>query len=168
MPIARDLLAELDYECSLTRKTIALVPEAKSGWRPHVKSSTIGELAAHLASLPNWVSRTLDASEFDLAPILGKKFEVPAASGTADFLARFDANWKSARESIAKASDEHLTQPWTLKHGGKVLATLPRVAALRSFVMSHSIHHRGQMTVYLRLLDVPLPAIYGPTADTPL
>jgi uncharacterized damage-inducible protein DinB len=168
MSLARALIAELDHENASTRKLIGLVPEAKFGWRPHEKSWTIGELATHLSSLPTWVGRVLDAAELDLAPILGTKFEVPAKWGREDVLARFDANWKSAREAIARASDEHLMHPWILKKGGDVLATLPRIAALRSFVFSHTIHHRGQLSVYLRLLDVPLPAIYGPTADAPL
>jgi len=168
MTLTQTLLPELDHENASTRKLIDLVPEAGFGWRPHPKSWTIGELATHLSSLPTWVGRVLDATELDLAPILGTRFEVPAKWGRADVLARFDANWKSAREAIARASDAELMHPWTLKRGTTVLATLPRIAALRSFVMSHAIHHRGQLTVYLRLLDVPLPGIYGPTADAPL
>jgi len=165
MPLSRSLLAEIDHENPSTRKLIDLVPDSRFAWRPHAKSMTIGELAAHLASLPTWFARVLDASELDLAPVLGTKFEVPGTWRRADVLARFDANWKSAREALARATDDHLMQPWTLKKGGTILATLPRTAALRSFVLSHSIHHRGQLTVYLRLLDVPLPGIYGPTAD---
>lgn len=168
MSLSRALIAELDHENASTRKLIALVPDAKFGWRPHAKSWTIGELATHLSNLPTWVGRVLDATELDLAPILGTRFEVPAKWGREDVLARFDANWKTASEAIARSTDAELTQLWTLRKGAAVLATLPRIAALRSMVISHSIHHRGQLSVYLRLLDVPLPAIYGPTADAPL
>ncbi|MFN0006379.1 MAG: DinB family protein [Planctomycetota bacterium] len=168
MSLSRTLLSELDHENASTRKLIELVPDARFAWRPHPKSWTVGELAAHLSSLPTWITRILDATEFDLAPILGTRFEVPARWGLADVLARFDSNWESARGAIARASDADLERPWTLKRGSSVLGTMPRIAALRSFVMSHAIHHRGQLTVYLRLLDVPLPGIYGPTADAPL
>lgn len=165
MTIAKGLLAEIDHENASTRKLIDLIPDSKFGWRPHPKSWTIGELATHLANLPTWAARTLDASELDLAPIFGKTFKVPEKWGRLDVLALFDANWKAAREGLAKASDERLMQLWTLRKGDAVLAKLPRIAALRSFIMSHSIHHRGQLTVYLRLVDVPLPNVYGPTAD---
>lgn len=168
MSLSETLLPEIDQENASTRKLIGLVPEAKFGWRPHRKSWTIGELATHLSNIPTWVARTLDASELDVAPILGRTWKVPEVWGRPDVLALFDASWNSARAAIASASDEHLMQPWTLKKGGTVLATLPRIAALRSFVVSHSIHHRGQLSVYLRLLDVPLPGIYGPTADEPM
>ena len=168
MTLSKALLAEIDHENASTRKLIDLVPDAKFSWRPHRKSMTIGELATHLANGPAWVGRVLDATEFDLATILGATWKPPEVWGRPQVVESFDAGWGAARAKIAAATDADLMHPWTLRRGPDVVATLPRIAALRSFVISHMIHHRGQMTVYLRLLDVPLPGIYGPTADAAL
>jgi uncharacterized damage-inducible protein DinB len=141
------------------------VPEAKTGFRPHPKSWTLGELGTHLANIPTWTLGTMNATELDLAPPGGPAWKSPTFESAAATLNMLDRNVRAARECLAKASDADFLVPWTLKKGGQALFTLPRIACVRSFILSHMIHHRGQLTVYLRLCDVPLPSIYGPTAD---
>lgn len=164
MPLRDALLPEFDHEMASTRKVLERVPDADAAWRPHPKSWSLGDLSAHLANIPYWGSLTLTENEYDLAPPGGsaprRKFE-----GTAANVKDFDGKVSAARVALAAASDADLMAPWTLKKGGKNMFTLPRVAVLRSLVLSHMIHHRGQLTVYLRLRDVPLPNLYGPTAD---
>jgi len=163
MPIAQTLLPEFDIEMANTRNALALVPEQHAAWKPHAKSYSLGDLAAHIATLPHWASMTIRESSFDLAaPQDGSGREFTT---TARLLERFDEVVGKARPALQAASDEQLMGPWTLKHGAHEIFTMPRLAVLRSFVMNHLIHHRGQLTVYLRLKDVPLPQIYGPTAD---
>jgi uncharacterized damage-inducible protein DinB len=163
MPIAQSLLPEFDIEMANTRAALALVPEAHASWKPHARSYSLGDLATHVATLPYWASMTLQESSFDLAaPQDGSGREFTT---TPRLLERFDDVVRKARTALEAASDEQLMGPWTLKHGAQEIFTMPRVAVLRSFVMNHLIHHRGQLTVYLRLKDVPLPQIYGPTAD---
>jgi uncharacterized damage-inducible protein DinB len=168
MPIAQSLLPEFDQETAKTRQLIALGPEGKSAWKPHPKSFSLGDLGLHLANLLSWCRTTIETSELDLAPPGGPGFTPARFSSLADTLRTFDANLKAARAALAKATDAELTAPWTLKKGGDVLFTLPKIACLRAFVLNHMIHHRGQLDVYLRLLDVPLPQVYGPTADVPM
>lgn len=165
MAIRDGLLPELDQELATTRTLLALVPEAKTSFRPHPKSWTLGELALHLANLLTWLPSTLRATELDLDPPAGPRFVPPKFESAAATLRTFDANAKAARAALAAASDAELAVPWTLKKRGQAMFTLPRLACLRSFVLNHLIHHRGQLTVYLRLVDVPLPPVYGPTAD---
>lgn len=159
------ILAEFDPEWASTRKLVALAPQARAEWRPHAKSMTLGGLVTHLANLPTWVERTLRASELDLAPPGGPAWTPPTFQSVAATLATLDRNVAAARECIATTGDADFDVPWTLKKAGVALFTLPRSACLRSFVMNHMIHHRGQLTVYLRLCDVALPQVYGPTAD---
>jgi uncharacterized damage-inducible protein DinB len=165
MTLAQTLLPEFDQEMASTRKLLALVPKARTGWKPHPKSWSLADLSVHVANLPVWAVLTMKSSELDLAPPGGKAFQSPTFSSTDATVKTFDANAAQARAAIAAASDADLLAPWTLKKGGVTMFTLPRAACLRSFVMNHLIHHRGQLTVYLRLCDVPLPPIYGPTAD---
>lgn len=159
------LLPELDQELATTRTLLAAVPAAKASFRPHPKSWTLGELSLHLANLLTWLPMTLKATELDLDPPGGKKFVPPRFESPAATLAMFDETARAARAALAAASDDELRVPWTLKKHGQAMFTLPRAACVRSFVMNHLIHHRGQLTVYLRLLGVPVPSIYGPTAD---
>jgi len=161
MTISEALLPEYDHEMATTRRLLERVPEARFEWRPHERSMTIGKLAGHLAGIPFWCTATLDATELDLDTMPMQ----PTPATRADLLAVFDAKVAKARAGLAAASDPELLAPWTLKKGGQVFFTMPRISAIRSFVMNHSIHHRGQLSVYLRLNDVPLPPIYGPTAD---
>jgi uncharacterized damage-inducible protein DinB len=160
--LSAGLLPELDQEMAATRTCLERLPEDKLDWRPHPKSWTLGELSAFMAILPTWVTTTIALDSLDLAgtPQTGK----PARSRAA-LLESFDNHVAAAREALRDATDEHLMGPWTLLKGGKTLLTQPRSAILRGFALNHLIHHRGQLTVYLRLLDVPVPAIYGPSAD---
>jgi uncharacterized damage-inducible protein DinB len=166
MALSEALLPEFDHEMANTRKSLERAPEDKFGWKPHAKSPTLGWLATHLAMLPGWAVYTLEQDSLDLAPP-GGPAPAPAAEAKsrAELLEMFDRNTSQARAAIAGASDQRLLEPWSLLKGGTVILTMPRTAVLRGFVMNHSIHHRAQLGVYLRLNDVPVPALYGPSAD---
>ncbi len=164
MPLSAALLPEFDHEMSNTRRTLERVPENRFDWAPHEKSMKMGGLATHLSNLPSWASLTISSDSFDMAPE-GKPIRVPPAQSNSELLETFDKNVAAARSAIAAASDEELFKPWTLLSNGNKLLELPKIAVIRSFVMNHSIHHRAQLGVYLRLNDVPVPSIYGPSAD---
>ena len=164
MAVKDALLPEFDHEMGTTRRLLERVPQADLAWKPHAKSFSLGQLASHVANIPHWVDATLDFTVFDLATI-GDDARPAQPTEVAPILAAFDANVKKARAKIDAQPDPAFFAPWTLKQDGHEVFTMPKVAVLRSFIMNHLIHHRGQMTVYLRLRDVPLPAIYGPTAD---
>jgi uncharacterized damage-inducible protein DinB len=166
MSIAESLLPEFDHETATTRTLLERVPEAKAEWKPHVKSMSLGHLASHIANIPRWASATLERTEFDVSPPMGSELMTPAFDSLVRVLERYDASVKAAREVLCRTSDGELMVPWTLKNGGRKMFSMPRASVFRSFVMNHAVHHRGQLSVYLRLLDVPLPSIYGPTADT--
>jgi uncharacterized damage-inducible protein DinB len=165
MSISDALLPEFDHEMANTRKTLERVPLDKSDWKPHEKSMAMGPLAIHLAEMPGWVVETINKDALDLAPPDAPPYERPQVNSQADLLAMFDKNVAAARDALAGVSDEHLFQPWTLLSGGQTILTLPRIGVIRGFVISHSIHHRAQLGVYLRLNDIPVPSIYGPSAD---
>lgn len=166
MSIAQSILPEFDHETGNTRKVLDRVPEAHVAWKPHAKSYSLGDLALHIANIPTWTAVTLLQSELDMAPPqAGAAPPKRVWESRAVLLKTFDENVASARGVIAETNDVEMMKPWTFKMGGQVRFTQPKVAVLRSFVLSHSIHHRAQLTVYLRLKDVPLPFIYGPTAD---
>jgi uncharacterized damage-inducible protein DinB len=160
MAIKDALLAEYDHEMGTTRKLLERIPDNKLAWRPHAKSMAFGEIASHLGNIPNWAAPILNDSSFDLANVPHQE----AKTSRAEILAFFDASSGSTRRLMDKSDAEYLA-PWTLKRGGQLMFTLPRVAAFRSFVLNHTIHHRGQLSVYLRLNDIPVPSIYGPSAD---
>ena len=164
MPISQALLPEFDHEMATTRRVLERVPEGNYDWKPHEKSMTIGRLAGHVAELPGWVPVTLEREKFDMATD-GAQFPSLTASSRKSLLEAFDKNVATARKAIAAASDEQFMKNWSLIHQGKPVFTMPRAAVLRSFTLSHIIHHRGQLSVYLRLNNVPVPAIYGPSAD---
>jgi len=164
MTIAESMLPEFDREMTNTRKVLERVPEAHHAWKPHEKSYTMGELALHLANIPTWTAITLKQSELDVGASGGKPARREFTTRQA-LLETFDANVTAAREAIVSTPDEEMMKPWTLKDGGRVVFTMPKAAVLRSWIFNHPIHHRGQLTVYLRMKDVPLPNIYGPTAD---
>jgi uncharacterized damage-inducible protein DinB len=165
MSISASLLPEFDLEMANTRKALERVPDDKLDWKPHEKSMSMGGLATHLANLPIWTVFTVNQDSLDLAPPGGESFRVEEKRTRQEILEDFDKNVAAARDAVAGASDEELLKPWSLLKGGVTLMTLPKIAVLRSFVMNHVIHHRGQFTVYLRLNDVPVPSIYGPSAD---
>jgi uncharacterized damage-inducible protein DinB len=164
MPIKDALLPEYDHEMGTTRRLLERTPEAEFTWKPHDKSMSLGQLAGHIASIPHWCGAIIDNSVFD-ASTAGEDARPSPPKSVADLLASFDKRVTAARATLAATGDEAMLAPWTFKQGDHVIFTMPRVAALRSFVMNHLIHHRGQFSVYLRLRNVPLPSIYGPTAD---
>ena len=165
MAFSQALLPEFDHEMANTRKTLERIPDNKFGWKPHEKSFAMGALASHLANIPNWATIAVKQDSIDVAPVGQEPLKTPQANSNAELLAIFDKNIADARAAIAGADDQLLMGSWTLLSGGKTVLTMPRVAVLRSFVMNHSIHHRAQLGVYLRLNDIPVPSIYGPSAD---
>ena len=167
MPIRDALLPEYDQEMATTRKVLDRLPEDKFGWRPHPKSFSMKDLAVHVATIPAWLVETLNRTELDFAPVGGPPYEPPKAESKAELIAMFDKGVTDGRAVLAKASDQDMMTPWTLLAGGNPIFTMPRIACIRGFVMNHMIHHRAQLGVYLRLNDVPVPQMYGPTADEP-
>jgi uncharacterized damage-inducible protein DinB len=165
MPIADLLLPELDSELATTRRVLERVPDGHGEWKPHEKSFPMGHLAQLVARLPGWTALMMARTEVDISPKDGPQFPGYSYETTATLLAEFDRNAAAAREAIARASDDDFQVPWTLKKGGQVLATMSRYQMLRSMVLNHLVHHRAQLGVYLRLVDVPVPQMYGPTAD---
>ena len=161
MALNQALLPEFDHEMQTTRRTLERVPEDKLTWKPHDKSMTMGALATHLATINGWAEAILGTESFDVSTAPPN----PELKSRAELLTAFDKSVASARKAMEKASDAELMKPWSLISAGKTVFTLPRVAVLRSFIFSHSIHHRGQFSVYLRLNNVPVPSIYGPSAD---
>lgn len=161
MPLIDLLLPEFDREMGLVRKVVERVPDAQLSFRPHTKSMSAGELATHLSNIPLWAAETMRTRELDLPS--DARATVPDT--VAAIVAHFDAQVADARRRLVDASDAELMIPWTFKVDGAALFTMPRVTVLRTFVLNHAVHHRGQLTVYLRLLDVPVPSLYGPSAD---
>lgn len=165
MTFAEAYLAEFDQEMQTTRALLARVPEARAEWRPHPRSRPVGELAQHIANLVGYAELIVRHTERDASAPPGGQAGIAPFSTTAALLSSFDANVGTARAAIAASSDAEMAVPWALKRGATVLFSLPRAVALRTFLLNHLIHHRGQLSVYLRLLEVPLPPVYGPTAD---
>jgi uncharacterized damage-inducible protein DinB len=161
MALADALLPEFDREISITRRLLERVPDDRLRWQPHPKSMSLGGLATHLSNLPWWGEMTLTQSEFDTAGIDRQA----DATSRSQLLETFDRNASATRAALSGRSDAELMAPWALKNGSQTIFSMPKAAVWRSFVLSHLVHHRGQMSVYLRLLDVPVPSIYGPSAD---
>ncbi len=165
MRLAATLLPEFDHEMANTRKCIERVPENKLDWKPHDKSMSLVELATHLANLLSWTTLMIEQDSFDMAPPGEDPPRVDPVDSLESALALFDKNVAAARAAIEGASDELLLAPWTLLMGGNEVFKMPRVAVFRSMIMNHMIHHRAQLGVYLRLNNVAVPAMYGPSAD---
>jgi uncharacterized damage-inducible protein DinB len=165
MPINAALLPEYDHEMATTRKVLERCPEAKYDWKPHPKSFSMGGLATHLANMPGWAVFTVKEDSFDVAPPGKPPYKEEPVKSQKELLARFDKNVADARAAIAGAQDDALMKEWSLLGGGKAIFTMPRISVLRTMIMNHCIHHRGQLSVYLRLNEVPVPAMYGPSAD---
>jgi uncharacterized damage-inducible protein DinB len=163
MAIKDGLLPEFDHEMGTTRRLLERTPEAEFAWKPHDKSFSLGQLAGHIANIPNWCDAILQNTVFDVATVTDTRPKLPES--IASLLTQFDKTVVTARAGLASTGDAEMLTPWTFKNGDHVVFTMPRIAAIRSFIMNHLIHHRGQLSVYLRLKNVPLPAIYGPTAD---
>ena len=161
MSIGEKLLPEFDQEMATTRRVLERVPSDKGNWKPHEKSFPMGHLAQLVSMIPGWITRTLREDSIDLAAGEGYSMQK-----TESLVEQFDKNVADARAAIAESTDEHLDTMWSLKHGERVLFSQPRGPAIRTHI-NHLIHHRGQLSVYLRMTDVPVPSIYGPTADEP-
>jgi uncharacterized damage-inducible protein DinB len=163
MTIVESLLPEFDREMGSTRRVLERVPDGQFAWKPHEKSMTLGRLAEHLAELPAWARISIVESGIEMTTGRPEGYKPPAAR--AEVLAMFDKNVSEARSTLSGRTDAELMAPWTLRVQGKEVFTMPKAVVLRAFVMNHVIHHRGQMTVYLRLQNVLVPSIYGPSAD---
>ncbi len=164
MALTDALVPEFDHEMATTRRMLDRVPEAQFTWKPHGKSMSLGELSNHLAQIPFWCTATLRAPSLDLATIEdGARPKNPDSREA--LLQGFDQRVAAARALLAQTTDAELMASWTLKQGDQEFFTMPRMMVLRSFVLNHTIHHRGQLSVYLRLNNIPVPPIYGPTAD---
>ncbi len=161
MSIAETLFSEFEQEMKTTRRMLERVPTDKGQWKPHEKSFSLGHLAQLVSWMPGWITNTLTSDSLDIGGQSGYSYEK-----TETILDVFDRNVREAREAIAAATDAEMAKPWSLKMGEKVLMTSPRGVTARQH-LNHLVHHRGQLSVYLRLLDIPVPSIYGPTADEP-
>jgi uncharacterized damage-inducible protein DinB len=167
MTLSQSLLPEFDQEMAGTRRVLERIADDKLPWRPHPKSWTMGDLATHLANLPGWTNATLDLTELDIAPVGAPPYKATPLGSRAAILDFFDKGVAKARDTLAAADDATFMADWTLLKGGTPLFTMPRLAVLRTFVLNHIIHHRGQFTVYLRQNELPVPGMYGPSADEP-
>jgi uncharacterized damage-inducible protein DinB len=165
MALRDALLPEFDHEMATTRKTLERVPEDKTNWKPHDTSMTMGRLAGHIAEMAGFVGQTFQGDSFDFAPPGAPPMQPTVMTSRKQLLEIFDKNVHSARAALAKASDEELYKTWTLLNGGKTFFAMPRIQVLRSMILNHVIHHRGQLSVYLRMNQVPVPSIYGPSGD---
>ena len=163
MTIADLLLPEFDQEMATTRRVLERVPEDKFSWKPHAKSSSMGDLASHVANMVTWTNETMNRVEFDMASVTPEEMN-KAAKNRAELLAWFDANVAEARAVLAKPDADYFV-PWSLKKGDATFFTMPRYNCVRSFVLNHIVHHRAQLGVYLRMNDIPIPGAYGPSAD---
>lgn len=167
MSLASELLPEFDIEMANTRKVLANLPEEHLAYKPHDKSMTLGRLAGHVAEMPQWGLNALASDSLDITPQPGQTFEAMSAKSRDQLLAFFDENVAKCRAALADASDEYLRQIWRLYFKGQAVVTQPRITVLRSMVMNHMIHHRAQLGVFYRLNNVPVPGVYGPSADEP-
>ena len=165
MSISQSLLPEFDHEMANTRKVLERIPGNKLDWKAHEKSNTIGWVGTHLANIPGWTVMTLTQDSLDIAPRGGEPYRTPSAASVKAILEQFDQNVAAGRAALVAARDEEFFKPWSLLRGGATVFTMPRMAVLRSFVINHMIHHRAHLCVYLRLNNVPVPGLYGPSAD---
>ena len=165
MTIGHSMLSEFDEEMKNTRKVLERCPDEKWNWKPHEKSGTLGWLASHVGTVPEWITMTINTEELDYAPVGGPAFEPPKITNRKELLAAFDKGAIEARAALAKVSDADMAKGWKLLAGGQEIFTMPRVACIRGMCLNHLIHHRAQLTVYFRLVGVPVPGLYGPSAD---
>ena len=162
MHLNEPLVEELMHEAGGTHKMLELIPHEKLGWQPHEKSMTLGRLGAHIAEIPGWLVQTIKQEELDFATadLTPQPLEEPGA-----ILKVFNENMQKGLDALAGATDENLNSVWTLRHGDEILLRMQRIGVVRGMVLTHIVHHRGQLSVYLRLLDIPVPGMYGPSAD---
>jgi uncharacterized damage-inducible protein DinB len=165
MSYAETLLPEFDREMASTRKVLERIPDDKLDWQAHPRSHTIGWNASHVADLVNWLVAVLKQPSFDVSPVGGKPYELPKPKNRQEILELFDRNVAAARKAITEVKDEDVGSPWTLSQGGNPIFTMPRSAVVRGVVLNHLIHHRAHLCVYLRLNNIPVPGMYGPSGD---
>ncbi|MEP6763238.1 MAG: DinB family protein [Gemmatimonadaceae bacterium] len=161
MRIVDIMLGEYTHEAASTRKILERVPADKGDWKPHEKSMSLSQLAVHLMDLAKWTAMTVETTELNFAD----GYQMPAFTTTEALLAEFDKNVGASKAALMKATDEDLEVVWSLKNGGHTILAMPRGQCLRSMCFNHTVHHRGQLSVYLRLVGVPVPGMYGPSAD---
>ena len=161
MPLVDALLPEFDHEMTVTRKLLERVPEGQFDWKPHQKSMSLGQLAQHVATIPTWGKVAMSQDAFDLAADQ-RAGQLPTRD---EILSLFDRNVADARAALVGRGDGEMMAPWALKRGAHTIFSMPKASVWRSFVMNHLIHHRAQLGVYLRMHDIPLPSVYGPSAD---
>ena len=162
--MSASILAELEHEAATTRKLLERAPEDRFDWKPHEKSMTLGRLVSHCAETLKWMDVVVNQDVFEMDPATYTPFQ---AGSRSELLEAFDSNLESAKEVIRDQSDEHLFANWQMKSGDTVTLEMPRIGVICGFVLNHLVHHQGQLSVYLRLNDVPVPSIYGPSADEP-
>lgn len=160
--IRQGMIKEMQHEASQTKRMLERIPVDQFNWKPHEKSRAIGQLAIHVAQIPAWASRILTSTDFD---IMTFRREVPEVKTADDLISISESNVQKAIEDLQNASDEQMFAPWTFRRGDHIILSLPRVAAIRSMAINHLVHHRGQLSVYLRLLNIPVPGMYGASAD---
>ena len=165
MNMIEPVLAELAHEAATTRRLLDRVPERHLAWKPHEKSMTLGRLATHIAEIPGWVGSIVEKDEFDIG---AGGYVPPTIDRVPEIVAMFDGSVAAATETLKRQSDDRLLAKWQLKKKGQLVVEMPRMGMIRTLLMNHLIHHRGQLSVYLRLQNVALPSIYGPTADEPM
>lgn len=165
MTVKDALLSEFDHEMAATRQLLARLPDEAFDWKPHEKSYSLGGLATHLARLPRWGTSILEHDHYDLKENGNVR---PPETSRADVMALFDTSIAEVRRRLVDQSDGELAAPWAIRQNGRLLLSLPRAAAFRRFLLQHLVHHRGQLTVYLRMHDIALPPLYGPSADEPM
>lgn len=165
MKLSQLLLPEYDQEMATTRKVLERIPDDGLGWQPHAKSMSLGRLATHIAELAGWAPTILNQASLDLAPPGGPGYQPKTLASKQEILEQFESSVQATHAALEGAEDPELMEPWSLLMGGQVIFTQPRLGVLRSMLFNHVIHHRGQLSVYLRLNDLPVPSIYGPTAD---
>lgn len=161
----RGQLAAFDQIVAGARTLLEIIPDDRLDWRPHDRSWTLGELATHISNLPSWTIATLSVSEFDISPADGGPPPTTPPSSSAELVEALDGSAAAARAAIEGSTEEEMRGPWTMLVAGEPRFTLPKAVVLRTFIMDHLIHHRAQLGVYLRMLDVPVPQLFGPTAD---
>jgi uncharacterized damage-inducible protein DinB len=165
MSIGQSMLSEFDQEMQNTRKVLERCPDDRWNWKPHEKSGTVGWLAGHVATMVSWLPTTISTKELDYAPVNGPTYQPPKIDNRKQLLAEFDKNVAESRAALAKVSDAEMSEDWRLLAGGKEIFTMPRAVCIRNMVLNHHIHHRAQLIVYYRLLGLPVPGLYGPSAD---
>jgi uncharacterized damage-inducible protein DinB len=165
MSYAETLLPEFDQEMASTRKVLERIPDEKLDWQPHPKSHTIGWNANHVADILNWLVMVLSTPSMDVAPVGGEPYAIPKLGSRREILELFDRNVEAARKAISEAKDVDMGSPWLLSRAGHPIFTRPRSAVVRGMILNHLIHHRAHLIVYLRLNDIPVPGMYGPSGD---